>query len=261
MRFIAFLASVVLGNGMIPFACAVESNLIEMPACNLQDSNSIRYSTLGSESFYSQVAQDKFVYTLLYSILGKQDEGYYLEIGASEPIQINNSYFFEKNLHWNGVSLDISDEFGKQWHATRINPLIIGDATKSDYDAILADFPCIIDYLTLDIDGYYDVVLKRIPFDKHLFKIITIEHDAYRYGDTYRREERRFLAKLGYHLLCSNVKNYGYALEDWWIHPSAFPSDVFIELISLDLQEKEYSQIIEAVQTVNVLSKEASAST
>src|SRR5690348_16636156 len=33
-----------------------------------------------SIQFYSQASQDRFVYTLLYQLLGKRDGGYYLEI-------------------------------------------------------------------------------------------------------------------------------------------------------------------------------------
>jgi hypothetical protein len=80
----------VLFLGMISFASALESSLIEMPV-----SSSRKHSILAqidSIPFYSQAAQDKFVYALLYGLLGKKDKGYYLEIGASDPVRINNSW-------------------------------------------------------------------------------------------------------------------------------------------------------------------------
>ena len=55
-------------------------------------------------AFHSQARQDEFVYTILYNLLGKQDAGYYLEIGAGEPIHINNTYVLEKNCGWQGLS-------------------------------------------------------------------------------------------------------------------------------------------------------------
>jgi hypothetical protein len=249
MRF--FLASAILGI----FQCtsALESSLIEMPSAFLKASSSQEHSILAqmdSVPFYSQASQDKFVYALLYGLLGKQDNGYYLEIGAWDPVSISNSYFFEKNHQWNGVSIDILDNLEKRWYAVRTNSLLIEDATKSDYTKILQDFPLMIDYLSLDIDGYYDEVLKRIPFSNHIFKIITIEHDFYRYGKLYREKERQILEANGYYLLCSDVKHDGYAFEDWWIFPSVFPSNVFSALTSLDLCEKEHTQLIQAIQTV-----------
>ena len=52
------------------------------------------------------------------------------------------------------------------------------------------------------------------------FKIITIEHDVYRgYEKTEMIQQRKFLTKRGYFLLCSNVKLSNNPFEDWWINP------------------------------------------
>ena len=206
------------------------------------------FGCLEAEDFHSQASQDKFVYEILYKVLGKQDEGYYLEIGAGDPVQINNSYFFESNLGWKGISIDISGSLVSRWYAARKNLLLIEDATKADYAAILQPFPKVVDYLSLDVDGYYDVVLQKIPFNDYVFKIITIEHDAYRYGDLYREKERAILTSLGYHLLCADVSSLGRAFEDWWIHPSAFSAEAFAALTSLDLKARDHTQIIQMVQ-------------
>jgi len=212
---------------------------------------SLGYATLSDDTkFYSQASQDKFIYTLLYDLLDKQDTGYYLEIGASDPIHINNTYFFEKNLQWEGVSLDIAAKFVNRWDSIRENPLLIEDATQTDYVAILEPFPYIIDYLSLDIDRNYDLVLQKIPLDEYIFKVMTIEHDFYRFGDKYRKKEREILNALGYHLLCSDVSNEKFVFEDWWIHPSAFPPEIFEALASLDLEAKEHTQIIQAIQNM-----------
>ncbi len=200
--------------------------------------------------FNSQASQDEFVYFLLYDLLEKQDTGHYLEIGAGEPQHINNSYFFEKTLNWDGVSIDISGALTDSWYAARNNTLLIEDATRSDYRLILKNFPQVIDYLSLDVDSVYDVVLNQIPFDEHVFKIITIEHDFYRYGDMYRSKERAILSSFGYHLLCSDVSNDGFSFEDWWIHPSQFPPDVFSALKALDLKSKDHKELIQTMLTV-----------
>src|SRR5581483_6212253 len=87
--------------------------------------------------FYSQATQDRFVYTFICQLLDKQNVGYYLEIGAWHPVDGNNTYFFEKNYDWKGISIDISEEFMSTWHSTRKNPLLIQDAKLIDYHAIL----------------------------------------------------------------------------------------------------------------------------
>ncbi len=220
-----------------------------LEASQMNESSSLSLLSNG-ENFHSQANQDEFVYALLYGLLGKQDKGYYLEIGAGEPAHINNTYFFEKSLQWDGVSIDISDNLAERWYAQRKNLLLSEDATQSNYSAILQALPRVIDYLSLDIDGYYDIVLEALVKANRVFKVITIEHDSYRYGDLYRGKERQILTRLGYYLLCSNVSNNGCAFEDWWIHPDFFPSDVFSKLTSLDLQEKDCAEIIRAIKTV-----------
>lgn len=164
---------------------------------------------------------------ILYTLIKKKDQGYYLEIGASDPVANNNSYFFEKNHDWKGISIEINREHLAPWARKRKNPLLIEDATESNYVSILQSFPRIIDYLSLDVDGNYDSVLVRIPLHNYIFKVITIEHDFYRFGDMYRKKERAILSSYGYYLLCPDVIYPGLGpFEDWLIHPSA--SDRFI---------------------------------
>ena len=240
MNFLSLIAI----SGITIFQATLEAN----PVC--ASSQPALFSQIDEKEFHSQVNQDKFVYYMLYGLLDKKDKGYYLEIGAGEPIHINNSYFFEKNLHWAGVSIDISKDLEDRWYAVRKNLLLSEDATRSNYSAILKMFPRVIDYLSLDIDGYYDVVLNKLTKSNHVYKVITIEHDFYRYGDLYRQNERKILTGLGYYLLCPDVSDGGKAFEDWWIHPDFFPPDVFSKLASLNLQGKNYTEIMPIIKTV-----------
>lgn len=202
--------------------------------------------------FYSQAGQDQMINILLYRILGKQDKGYYLEIGAGAPMFINNACFFEKNYGWDGVSIEITPEYQASWKATRNNPLLIQDALETDYGALLTSYPFTLDYLSLDIDNNYDIVLKRIPFDRYTFKIITIEHDSYVHGELFQKREREILSKLGYYLLCEDVSAHNLPYEDWWIHPSAFPAELLIKLKRLDLKRKNYDEIIQILEEVAI---------
>lgn len=173
--------------GMFLVKCSQTNASLEESVCR----------ELDQLAFYSQASQDKFIYSTFYGLLNKENKGYYLEIGASEPITINNTYFLEKNLGWEGVSIDIVDTYAENWRAVRVNPLLCEDATQANYSTILQNFPRAIDYLSLDVDGYYDVVLARVLATGYVFKMVTIEHDRYRCGDVYRDSERQILTSFG----------------------------------------------------------------
>lgn len=106
---------------------------------------------------------------------------------------------------------------------------------------------------SLDVDSYYDVVLEQIPFNDYIFKVITIEHDFYRFGDIYRKKERDILISFGYYLLCPVVLHSAVgSFEDWWIHPSAFTASTLQALLSLDLTTKDHQQIIETIKRLSM---------
>ena len=207
---------------------------------------------VGSEKmeFHSQANQDEFVCTILYDLLGKQDAGTYLEVGAGEPVYNNNTYVLEKNCGWQGVSIDISEGLMSRWYAARGNSLLSTDAIELDYLSVLEGFPNVIDYLSLDIDGYYDIVLRKVLLSKRKFKVITIEHDFYRFGDIYRSKEREILSAHGYYLLCADVSHNECAFEDWWIHPDFFPFELFQQLKSLNLEGKDCKEVMHNIKTI-----------
>jgi len=53
-------------------------------------------------SYHSQFKQDEFVYE---QVLDRQKKGFFVDIGASHPIDQNNTYFFEK-LGWEGIVVE-----------------------------------------------------------------------------------------------------------------------------------------------------------
>jgi len=201
----------------------------------------------GLRKFYSHASQDKFVYLMSYCLSNKQDQGYYLEIGSADPVKINNSYFLEKNFCWRGISIDCNKDFYEKWVAKRVNNLQIMDALEVDYQELLKNFPAVIDYLSLDIDNLYDTVLIKVLASNHLFKIITIEHDCYRYGDKFKDSERSILKSHGYHLLCPGVSDGGNSFEDWWINPKFFDPALIQRLSRLDLDTKDHKSLIQTL--------------
>ncbi|HET7086066.1 MAG TPA: FkbM family methyltransferase [Rhizomicrobium sp.] len=57
---------------------------------------------------HSQAGQDLFV----LSQLGPKRDGYFVEFGATDGVNISNSYFFEKHLGWSGIVA----EPARMWH-------------------------------------------------------------------------------------------------------------------------------------------------
>lgn len=85
--------------------------------------------------------------------------------------------------------------------------------------------PKIIDYLSFDVDEATVGALENFPFDSHKFKIITIEHDQYRFGTGVAEFIRAKLLQLKYVIVCKNVKLNGNAFEDWWVHSELVPPE------------------------------------
>jgi len=178
----------------------------------------------GSEKIsqnYSEAYQDMFVLTLLK---GKRN-GSYVEVGSGHPTYGNNTYLLEKDFGWNGVSLDISEEFVAAHNQERKHTCVLKDATTVNYDKFLngLGFGKDIDYLQIDCDPpeISFKVLLSIPFDSRRFGVITFEHDHY--ADPtggYREKARKYLESYGYVLFASNISpDEDRPYEDWFVHP------------------------------------------
>lgn len=166
--------------------------------------------------FYSSAHQDKFV----YNILNKNNNGYFIDIGSNEPIIGNNSYFLE-SVGWNGICIEVE----KLNYSSRKCNYINFNAVELSYKYLFLEHkvPKIIDYLSLDIDENTTDCLEKMPLDRYQFKVITIEHDSYRFGTVPRDVQRKILQNAGYYLLCQDLTcpplfNTQY-FEDWWINP------------------------------------------
>jgi hypothetical protein len=187
------------------------------PIGPIYDDITYSYNTM-PQYYSSQCGQDEFV----HQILERESHGYFVDIGASHPIEYSNSYTLEC-IGWKGLCFDIEeqDDFSK----IRKSKLIVGNAVDHDYVDIFTKekVPNIVEYLSVDVDEDTLNVLEKIPLHDFKFKVITIEHDYYRFGDKLRERQRELLNKFGYHLVCSNVDpdcSQQYFFEDWWINPT-----------------------------------------
>ena len=190
-------------------------------------------------NFYSDAKQDQFV----ANILNFKKNGYCVDIGSCHSIISNNTYFFQ-SLGWTSISIEIDERYNDSYNSRENGVHLNDNALTIDYKKEFEEyeFPKNIDYLSLDVDTLSLDVLNILPFDEYNFKVITIEHDGYLYGDKYREEQRSILTHHGYTLLCSNVyvEQSGFEgrecpFEDWWVHPQEFNSDD-LEKVKSDME-------------------------
>lgn len=52
--------------------------------------------------YYSQLGQDKFI----DEFFSQKSEGFFVDIGAHDPIEGSNSYFFENQRNWSGICIE-----------------------------------------------------------------------------------------------------------------------------------------------------------
>lgn len=166
---------------------------------------------------YSQAGQDRFVHALL-----PYTSGTFLDVGSCHPIEKSNTYALEQ-LGWTGVLVDSDPGVVELTPKHRTSRFVSGDATDAE---LLRNLPLrygvgdVIDYFSLDVDNATSLVVGRFPWLRWRFRVMTIEHDSYRFGNGPRDTMRRVLQALGYYLLCADVCDQGLAFEDWWVHPT-----------------------------------------
>ena len=187
--------------------------------------------------YFGQAQQDKFVLT----ILKEKKNGYFLEIGSNDPININNSYILETKYDWKGIMVEYVSDFLPLYKQHRPNSIhIINDATKVDYKNLfeLNQFPSSIDYLQIDLEVNNGSTLKTLQklddevFDTYNFATVTFEHDIYNCNfDNTRLQSRDIFKRRGYVCVFEDISNERNPYEDWYIHPNLVDMNYVNKLI------------------------------
>jgi hypothetical protein len=138
-------------------------------------------------------------------------KGYYVDLASNDATRISNTYLLDRALSWRGVCIEPQHRYidGYVHHRTcalalsivspdsSVNFVDTADggfsgiegydnkksvkrAHKSDtvrLDAIFkaTNVPSVIDYMSLDIEGYENVAMSTFPFDTHSIKLMTVE--------------------------------------------------------------------------------------
>jgi hypothetical protein len=159
----------------------------------------------------SQAGQDRFA----FEVLGRPEKGTFLDIGANNPIDINNTYALEEAGWW-GLLVDNSPESQQACRKSRSSPFLLADATTVEWGDRMCD---LVDYLSLDVDEATVETMINFPWDRIRFRTLTIEHDAYRFGHDRRDRMVKLLQQQGYDVLCADVCDQGMSFEIWAVDP------------------------------------------
>ena len=196
--------------------------------------------------YYSQSNQDKWV----AEFLEFKKNGYFIEVGAYDGIQTSNTYFFEKNFNWSGICIEanpsIFNSLIENRKSVNVNKAvtdykgscnfnsneykITNEGISIDCDTLLNildenNSPNVIDYLSIDIEGYEYIALKEFDFIKYEIGLITVEHNLYCDGDTRKNQIFELLTKNGFYRVVDNApcldpnpEWYNKPYEDWYVN-------------------------------------------
>lgn len=167
----------------------------------------------------SQALQDEAVYRITQG-----RPGTFLDVGSHDPVRINNTFCLEQK-GWTGYLFDCDPRWTEPTTLHRTSPFLCVDVSTFDWQGFFTEKGLTqMDYLSFDVDEASLATLRRFPFDRVSFRVCTIEHDRYRFGDAVAAEMREILTRHGYVLLCKDVCNGGNPYEDWYVTPELAPT-------------------------------------
>ena len=179
--------------------------------------------------YYSQALQDYFLDSFIFS---KKEGGIFLDIGGNDPVNINNTYFFEKSRGWSGLAFEPITAQREKWKTSRNTEClpyalgrITGEVEFCEYDAhFMSGFSEEVDYsgkvksrykvpvrrladildergikhvdfVSLDVEGAEIDVLQGIDFSHVEIDCFTIENNK---GWQKEKRLRKFMIDAGY---------------------------------------------------------------
>jgi FkbM family methyltransferase len=185
--------------------------------------------------FESQIGQDKWV----CEFFKYKREGFFIDIGANDGKWLSNTYYLERVLDWTGICVEPGITPFNRLKVNRtcvcIQKLVAdmncstefyeldyknSEPIKDGYmvemirlDKLMSgyDIPKVIDYVSIDTDGYDFRVLSSFPFHRHEVILWTLEHNGNR---ELKQSMQDVMNMHGYVIAVDNVENQ----EDWYIN-------------------------------------------
>ena len=179
----------------------------------------------------SQAGQDEVVISLLRNKTG----GYFLDLAANDATHLSNTYMLEKKYGWNGLCIEPNPVYWENlaYRDCQVVAAVVGSARMEQvhfrFDAgdhggivgrgfdngpkfksqssvrytvtleeILTRFhaPRHIDYLSLDVEGAEEFIIKSFPFDKYRISIMTTERPSDHLQEIFKLKGFRKLVRM-----------------------------------------------------------------
>jgi hypothetical protein len=118
-------------------------------------SNMVKCNGGNVEDIMSQIGQDLFA---LYSLNWKRD-GYFVEFGATNGVDLSNTYLLEKNFGWKGILA----EPAKVWH----EDLSVNRTASIDFDCVWNKSGEVLNF-TVAQEAEYSTISSFIQKDAHV---------------------------------------------------------------------------------------------
>ena len=204
-----------------------------------------KHKNLNYKNIKSQLYQDLFV---LYTLNWKR-EGFFVEFGATNGLDLSNTYLLEKNFGWKGILSEPNPYWKKELiknRKTHLNFNCVWKNTGELMDFALSDIPehstlslkknksnpktnklikvetislndllkkfnapKYIDYLSIDTEGSEFEILSSLDFSKYNISVITCEHNY----SSKRKKIFNLLSKHGYHRIYEGLSRW----DDWYV--------------------------------------------
>ena len=166
------------------------------------------------------------------------ENGYFIECGANDGVDQSNTWYFEKILNWSGVLIEPLNKQFKELKKNRSkknkffnmalcssesnNTMILEDndltssTSKQNNKTVKSNIvsvqsttltkildevsaPNLIDFFSLDVEGFEDHVIKGINFNKYNFKYFLIETKNEKVINFLVNKNYVLIKKLSYH--------------------------------------------------------------
>lgn len=189
---------------------------------------------------YSQIFQDLLV---LY-LLKQKKNGWFIEIGVGNGIDLSNTYLLEKKYNWKGILCEPDIRNFKKIKKFRNSKLIeslidkkcddkvtfylnkdpyssSSKNSKNNVKKIYSNSIClnhlferneldVVDYISIDTEGNEYEILKNFNLKKYKVKIFTVEHN---FNFEKRKKIKDLLTSNGY----KNIYRYLSHMDDWYV--------------------------------------------
>jgi FkbM family methyltransferase len=181
----------------------------------------------------AQVRQDLFA----LAQLDFKTDGYFVEIGAGNGTDANNTFLLENRFGWTGILAEPASKWHDALRSARkaridtravwvesgqMRPIPepgVDDADDQDgplvetvsLNDLLAqhDAPQVVDYLSIDTEGTEFDILQALDFDRWSFRVISVEHNY----EARRDDVFALLGDKGYTRINEDASRF----DDWYV--------------------------------------------